>query len=88
MQRLHINMQDIRNKLEVKSLRWKVEKSVLQRIGHVLRMENDKPTKTAVFAWLTDIDQRSKRRGKSRKQSLFSNHKQNSYQKTDGIGKT
>ena len=48
-QRLHTNMQDIRNKLDVKSLRWKIDKRVLQRIGHVLRKENDGPTKAAVY---------------------------------------
>ena len=71
MQRLHINIQDIRNKLVVKSLRWKIEKRVLQRIGHILRMENDRPTKAAVFGWLTDLEQHPKRRGKSRKTIFY-----------------
>ena len=30
-------MQDIRKILDVKTLRWKVEKRTLERIGHVLR---------------------------------------------------
>ena len=42
---------------QVDDLRWKIEKRVLQRIGHVLRMENDRPTKAAVFGWLTDLEQ-------------------------------
>ena len=38
MQEDGYNMQDVRNKLNVKSVRWKIEKRVLERIGHVFRM--------------------------------------------------
>ena len=38
MQEDGYNMQDIRNELNVKSVRWKIEKRVLERIGHVFRM--------------------------------------------------
>jgi hypothetical protein len=34
MQEEHKNMQDVRNELNVKSVRWKVEKRVLERLGH------------------------------------------------------
>ena len=34
------NMADVRKELGVKTLRWKIEKRVLERIGHVLRMED------------------------------------------------
>ena len=44
-----------------------VRKRVLQCIGHVLRKENDRPTKAAVFGWLTDLEQHAKQRGKFRK---------------------
>ena len=29
-----INMQDVRNSLGVKNIRWKIKKRVLERIGH------------------------------------------------------
>ena len=32
------NMQDLRNELGLRSIRWKVEKRCLERIGHVMRM--------------------------------------------------
>ena len=39
------NMQDVRNILGVKSLRWKIEKRTLERIGHILRMSDERPVK-------------------------------------------
>ena len=36
------NRWDVRARLGVKSVRWKIEKRVLERIGHVLRMGNDR----------------------------------------------
>ena len=56
MQRTHTNMQDIRNSLEIKSLRLKVETRTLQRIGHVCRMENSRLTKAAAFGWLEQLE--------------------------------
>ena len=38
MQEEGYNMQDIRNELGVKRVKWKVEKRVMERIGHVFRM--------------------------------------------------
>ena len=43
MQRVQKNMQDVRSSLGIKSIRWKVEQRSLQRIGHVMRMTNDRP---------------------------------------------
>ena len=34
-----VNMVDVRERLGVKSVAWKVEERVLERMGHVLRME-------------------------------------------------
>ena len=33
-------MVDVRVRLGVKSVAWKIEKRVFERIGHVMRMEN------------------------------------------------
>ena len=38
MQEEGYNMQDTRNELGVKRVKWKVEKRVMERIGHVFRM--------------------------------------------------
>lgn len=65
------NMQDVRNDLQVKSLRWKIEKRTLQRIGHILRMSNDRPTKAAVLGWLEKLEGRPKCPGKKRKTLLY-----------------
>ena len=55
----------------MKSLRWKIEKRALQRIGQVLRMENDRLTKAGVFGSLTDLEQHPDRRGKSRETTFY-----------------
>ena len=36
------NMEDVRKELGVHSLRWKIEKRVLERIGHVFQMDDGK----------------------------------------------
>ena len=41
MQREGKNMADVRKDLGVKTLRWKIEKRVLERIGHVIRMGDE-----------------------------------------------
>ena len=65
-------MQDIQNILDVKSIRWrKVEKRTLERLGHVLRMDGQRPTKIAVLGWLTELEKLPKTRGSKRKKLLF-----------------
>ena len=64
------NMQDIRNILNIKSIRWKIEKRTLERIGHVLRISNERTTKIAVLGWLGSLEELPKRPGKKRK-TLF-----------------
>ena len=66
------NMQDIQNILDVKSIRWrKVEKRTLERLGHVLRMDGQRPTKIAVLGWLTELEKLPKTRGSKRKKLLI-----------------
>ena len=54
MQDVGINMFGIRHQLGVRSIRCQIEKRVMQRIGHVLHMENTRLTKIAVIGWIKD----------------------------------
>ena len=71
MQEKHLNMQDIRNILGVKSLRVKIEKRVMQRIGHVFRLEDSSLVKNVTLGWLTDLENYPKNPGKKRKTLLY-----------------
>ena len=71
MQQKGVNMQDIRNELGVKSIRSKVEKRVLQRIGHVVRMEDDRMTKAVTLGWMEELENWPKVPGKKRKTVLY-----------------
>ena len=42
MERNHMNMQDIRNELDVMTIRSKTGKSHLIRIGHIARMSDER----------------------------------------------
>ena len=66
-----VNMQDVRACLGVKSVRWKIEKRVLERIGHVVRMENDRLTKAMVFGWYEGLEGKDKMLGRKRKTVLY-----------------
>ena len=61
-----VNMQDVRVCLGVKSIRWKIEKRVLERIGHVVRMKNDRLTKAMVFGWYEGLEGKGKMMGRKR----------------------
>ena len=65
------NMQDVRNDLGVKTLRWKIEKRVLQRIGHIMRMKDDRTVKAVVLGWMEDLESTEKVPGKKRKTILY-----------------
>ena len=42
VERNRMNMQDMRNELDVKTIRSKIEKSHLVRIGHIARMSDER----------------------------------------------
>ena len=65
------NMQDVRNCLGVRSVRWKIEKRVLERIGHVVRMGNERLTKAMVFGWYEGLEGKAKKKGMKRKTVLY-----------------
>ena len=46
-----VNMFGIRKGLEIESLRVKILRRSLQRMGHVLRMRNDRLTKMVCLGW-------------------------------------
>ncbi len=54
MEREGKNMADVRRELGVRSVRWKIEKRVLERIGHVMRMSGERMTKAVVLGWLKE----------------------------------
>ena len=70
MQEQHTNMQDIRNELEIKSVRLKVEKRVLERIGHIMRMDDTRQVKAAVLGWMEDLESTEKMPGRKRKEKV------------------
>ena len=57
--------------LKVKSVRWKVEKRVLERIGQVMRMEDERMTKAVVLGWMEDLEKWDKKPGRTRKTVLY-----------------
>ena len=71
MERRGVNMVDVRACLGVKSLQWKIEKRVLERIGHVMRMGNERLTKVAVLGWYEKLEGESKMKGRKRKTVLY-----------------
>ena len=71
MQRRGRNMQDIRNELNIKTVRWKIEKRVWERMGHVLRMDNTRMTKVAVMGWMEELEGTAKCPGRKRKTVLY-----------------
>ena len=43
------NMFDVRKELGVLTMRWKLKKRVLERIGHVMRMDDSRMTKASLL---------------------------------------
>ena len=71
MQELGVNMWDLRSKLGVKSVRWKIEKRVYERIGHVMRMDDDRFVKAVILGWYGGLEGESKMAGQKRKTVLY-----------------
>ena len=67
MQQEHKNRQDVQNELGVKSVRLKVEKRVLKRMGHIMRMEDDRTVKAVTLGRLEDLENHEKRPGRKAK---------------------
>jgi hypothetical protein len=64
-------MQDVRTELGVKSIRSKIEKRCLERLGHIMRMEDDRMVKAVTLGWMEELETVDKMPGKKRKTVLF-----------------
>ena len=71
MQQKGTNMQDVRSELGVKSIRSKIEKRVLSRVGHVIRMDDSRMTKQVTLGWMKELENWPKLPGKKRKTVLY-----------------
>ena len=56
MERNRMNMPDVRNELDVMTIRSKIEMSHLVRIGHIARMSNERLVKQATTGWIRRIE--------------------------------
>ena len=52
-------------------MEWKIERRVLERIGHVMRMENDRLMKAVVLGWWEGLEGKGKMAGRKRKTVLY-----------------
>ena len=71
MEERGMNMIDVREQLGVKSVKWRIEKRVLERIGHVMRMDNKRLTKIMVLGWYKGLEGTDKMKGRKRKTVLY-----------------
>ena len=56
MERNHMNMQDVRNELDVMTIRSKIEQSHLVRIGHFARISDERLVKQATMGWMRRME--------------------------------
>jgi hypothetical protein len=71
MQEAGVNMQDVRSELGIKSIRLKIEKRCLERLGHLMRMDDDRLVKAVTLGWMEQLEEVPKVPGKKRKTVLF-----------------
>ena len=71
MQREGKNMYDVRRELGVHSIRWKIEKRTMERIGHVMRMEDGRLVKSMVLGWIEQLERWERVPGGRRKTVLY-----------------
>ena len=67
MQREGKNMADVRKELGVMWMRWKIERRVLERIGHVMRVDDGRMVKVVVFGWVEQLERWDRVKGSRRK---------------------
>ena len=71
MQREGKNMADVRKELGIMSMRWKIEKRILERIGHVMRMDDGRMVKAVVLGWVEQLERWDRVKGSRRKTVLY-----------------
>jgi len=65
MQEYGINMADIRNQLQVSSIRTKIEVAHLTRMGHILRLPDESLVTQALLGCLTTLEDKVKSKKKT-----------------------
>ena len=71
MQEEGVNMEDVRRALGVRSIRWKIEKRCLERIGHIMRMDDGRMVKAVTLGWMEGLEAWPKLKGKTRKTLVY-----------------
>ena len=71
MQEKEVNMYDLRKELGVNSIRSKIEKRSLERLGHIMRMEDNRTVKAAALGWMEELENVEKTPGKKPKTQLY-----------------
>ena len=71
MQWERMNMQDVRNGLGVRSIRWNIDREVLERMGHVMTMDDGRITKAAILGWFGELEEWKKAPREKRKTVLY-----------------
>ena len=71
MQEQGVNMTDVRGRVGIRAVESKIEKRVLERIGHVMRMGDERLTKAVVLGWYEELEGKAKRIGRKRKTVLY-----------------
>ena len=69
MERNNMNMQNVRNELDVMTIRSKIEKSHLIRIGHIARMSDERLVKLTRMGWVRRME--TGRKPRKRKMTTF-----------------
>ena len=65
------NMQDLKNEMKIKIIWWKIQKGVLERIGHILRMPDTRQTKIAVLGWFKGLEGEKITSGRKKKTHIY-----------------
>ena len=66
MEQKHKNRWNLRKELRIKSVRSKIEKRSMERLGHIIRMPDDRRVKRVTFGWLSKLEETEKPRAKYR----------------------
>ena len=69
MERYHMNTQDVRNELDVMTIRSKIEKCHILRIGHIARMSDERLVKQTTMGWIRKME--TGRKPRKRKMTML-----------------
>ncbi|XP_075256680.1 uncharacterized protein LOC142349151 [Convolutriloba macropyga] len=66
MEKKKKNMWNVRKELMIKSVRAKIERRSLERLGHVIRLPEERKTRRIAFGWLSKLEETPKPKKKYR----------------------